>query len=147
MRRCDTLEELLATSDLISLHVPLYDATRNLIDAAAIASMKDHAILVNTARGGVVDTTAVAAALDAGRLRGVALDVLPDEPGTDADPLYAGWRAGQPWADKVILTPHCAFVSEEGMEELRRKGARTVARLLRGEPLRNIVNGVAEPSR
>jgi len=147
VRRCETLDELLATSDVISLHVPLCDETRNLIDEAAIALMKDHAILVNTARGGVVDTTAVAAALDAGRLRGVGLDVLPSEPGTDADPLYAGWRANKPWADKVILTPHCAFVSEEGMSELRRKGARTVARLLRGEPLRNIVNGVAEPGR
>lgn len=144
VRRCETLDELLATSDLISLHVPLDDGTRNLIDAAALAQMKDQAILVNTARGGVVDTAAVAAALDAGRLRGVGLDVLPSEPGTDADPLYAGWRAGKPWADKVILTPHCAFCSEEGMEELRRKGARTVARMLRGEPLRNIVNGVAE---
>ena len=147
IRRCDSLEELLATSDLISVHVPLNDETRNLIGAEAVAAMKDQAILVNTSRGAVVDTVAVAAGLDAGKFRGVGLDVLPSEPGTEADPVYAGWRGGASWADRVILTPHCAFVSEEGMEELRRKGARTVARLLRGEPLRNVVNGVAEPQR
>lgn len=142
VRRCESLAELLAQADIVSLHVPLTDETRNLIDAAAIAQMRPEAVLVNTARGGVVDTTAVAAALEAGRFRGVALDVLPSEPGTDADPLFAGWRAGRPWADRVILTPHTAFYSEEGLEDMRRKGAREVRRLLEGRPLRNVVNGV-----
>lgn len=145
LRRCETLAELLAQSDLVSLHVPLTDETRYLIRAETIARMRPEAVLVNTARGGVVDTAAVADALAAGRFRGVGLDVLPSEPGSDADPLFAGWRRQEPWAERVILTPHLAFYSEEGMEELRRKAARQVRRMLEGRPLRNVVNGITEP--
>ena len=145
IRRCETLEELLGQSSIVSLHVPLYDETRNLINPETLAQMKDDAVLVNTARGGVVDTTALATALDAGRLRGVGLDVLPSEPGSDDDPVYAGWRGGADWADKVMITPHTAFYCEQGLEEMRRKAARTVRRLLSGQRLRNVVNGIAEP--
>lgn len=142
LRRCWSLDELLAQSDVVSLHCPLTDETRNLIGTAALARMKDGAVLVNTARGGVVDTAALAATLAAGRLRGAGIDVMPEEPPPDDDPLIAGWRAGAAWAERVLITPHTAFYCEEGLEEMRRKAARTVRAALAGEPLRNVVNGV-----
>jgi (S)-sulfolactate dehydrogenase len=100
-----TLDALLAEADVLSLHVPLLPATRNLIDAQRIALMKPGAILVNTARGGVVDEAAVAAALASGRLGGAALDVFDKEPLPAGSPL-----AGCP---NLILTPHIGGVTAE----------------------------------
>jgi (S)-sulfolactate dehydrogenase len=101
------LDDLLAASDVVSLHVPLTAETRHLIDAAALARMKPGAVLINTARGGVVDEPALAAALGRGALGGAALDVFETEPLTAA----AGARfAG---LGNVILTPHVAGVTEE----------------------------------
>jgi (S)-sulfolactate dehydrogenase len=105
-----TLDALLAGSDVLTLHVPLLPATRNLIDAARIAAMKPGAILVNTARGGVVDEAAVAAALASGRLGGAALDVFEKEPLKAGSPL-----AGCP---NLILTPHIAGVTAESNERV-----------------------------
>lgn len=99
------LDALLAQADVVTLHVPLTPATRGLLDARAIASMKSGAVLVNTARGGVVDEAAVAASLRSGHLGGAALDVF------DAEPLPAGSPlAGAP---NLILTPHIAGVTAE----------------------------------
>jgi (S)-sulfolactate dehydrogenase len=103
-------DALLAQSDVVTLHVPLVPATRNLIDAKRIAAMKPGAILVNTARGGVVDESAVAAALVAGRLGGAALDVFEKEPLPAGSPL-----AGCP---NLILTPHIAGVTTESNERV-----------------------------
>ena len=101
-RPCDAL---LAEADVVSLHVPLLPSTRNLIDARALAAMKPGTVLINTARGGVVDEAAVAAALRSGHLGGAALDVF------DAEPLPAGSPlAGAP---NLILTPHVAGVTAE----------------------------------
>jgi len=97
--------EVLGEADVVTLHVPLSPATRNLLDAARIATMKPDAILINTARGGVVDEAAVAAALRAGTLGGAALDVFEHEPLGAGSPL-----AGCP---RLILTPHVAGVSRE----------------------------------
>ena len=99
------LDELFAVADVVSLHVPLVDSTRNLVDARRLALMKPHAILINTARGGIVDEAALAAALHAGRLGGAALDVFAREP----------LAAGSPLADapNVLLTPHVAGVTAE----------------------------------
>ena len=105
-----TLDALLAQSDVLTLHVPLLPATRNLIDARRIAAMKPGAILVNTARGGVVDEAAVAAALASGRLGGAALDVFEKEPLPAGSPL-----AGCP---NLILTPHIAGVTAESNERV-----------------------------
>jgi len=99
------LRDVIARADVLTLHVPLTAATRNLIDAAALATMKRGAILVNTARGGVVDETAVAVALRAGALGGAALDVFADEPLAAGSPL-----AGCP---NLILTPHVAGITAE----------------------------------
>ncbi len=102
---CPTLEQLLVESDVVSLHIPLVAETRNLINAARLASMKQNAILINSARGSIIDETALAAALRANRLGGAALDVF------DTEPL----PAGSPLADcpNLILTPHIAGVTAE----------------------------------
>lgn len=104
------LDALLAEADVVSLHVPLVDSTRNLIDATRLARMKPDAVLINTARGGVVDEAALAAALRAGRLGGAALDVFDDEPLRAGSPL-----AGAP---KLILTPHIGGVTRESNERV-----------------------------
>jgi len=118
------LPELLATSDVVSLHVPLTDATHNMIDAAAIAAMKRGSILVNAARGGVVDETALCAALKAGHLGGAALDVFAREP-VDA-------VAGAAFADvpNLVLTPHIAGVTDESNVRVSAVTAEAVARHL-----------------
>ncbi|HEX3097249.1 MAG TPA: hydroxyacid dehydrogenase [Usitatibacter sp.] len=116
------LDALLARSDVVSLHVPLIPATRGLIGAERLARMKPGAILVNTARGGIVDEAAVAAALREGRLGGAALDVF------DAEPLAAGSPlAGAP---RLILTPHIAGVTVESNERVSSMIASRVAEAL-----------------
>lgn len=102
-----TLADLLRVSDVVSLHVPLTDATRNMIDAAALTTMKPDAILVNAARGGIVDEPAVAAALRAGTLGGAALDVF------DREPLKGPDGAVFEGVPNLILTPHIAGVTAE----------------------------------
>jgi (S)-sulfolactate dehydrogenase len=99
------LDGLLAESDAVTLHVPLTGETRHLIDAARIGRMKPGAVLVNSARGGVVDETALVAALRAGRLGGAALDVFEREPLPAGSPF-----AGVP---NLVLTPHVAGVTRE----------------------------------
>ena len=114
--------EVVAQADVVTLHVPLTPATRNLIDAARIATMKPDAILINTARGGVVDEAAVAAALRARKLGGAALDVFDHEPLGVASPL-----AGCP---RLILTPHIAGVTRESNERVSSLIARKVSEAL-----------------
>lgn len=105
-----SLDELLAESDFVSLHVPLTDATRNLIDAVAIAKMKQGAVLLNTARGAVVDSKALADALNAGKLSGAGIDVFENEPPIAKNhPLCS--------AKNTVVTPHVAFASREALEK------------------------------
>lgn len=104
------LDELVAAADVVSLHVPLVEATRGLFDARRIAQMKRGAVLVNTSRGGIVDEQAVAAALKAGALGGAALDVFDAEP-LPASPYFAG-------CPNLILTPHVAGVTAEANERV-----------------------------
>lgn len=104
------LETLLQTADFISLHVPLTEATKNLIDAKAVALMKPGAVLLNTSRGPVIDSEAVAAALNDGRLGGAGIDVFENEPPIAAEHLLCG-------AKNAVLTPHVAFASREALEK------------------------------
>ncbi len=141
--RADRLDAVLARADVISLHVPLTDETRGMIDAEALARMKHGATLINTSRGDVVDTRALLAALQAGRLA-AALDVLPSEPPSPDDPLFAAWLDNaDELRDRLILTPHAAFYSQESLVDLRRKSAETVRDYLSDGRLRNCVNGIA----
>lgn len=119
------LAEVLASSDVVSLHVPLTAATRGMIDGAAIAAMRPGAILVNAARGGIVDEAAVAEALARGTLGGAALDVFAEEPLPDRRATFAG-------VPNLILTPHVAGVTAESNVRVSRVTVANVARVLRG---------------
>ena len=118
-------ETLLQTSDYVSIHVPMMPETENLFGADAFAQMKPDALLVNTARGPLVDTEALAKALDAGEIGGAALDVMPVEPPPADSPLLG--------RDNIILSPHTAFYSVEALDELQTKTARGVVDVLKGE--------------
>ncbi len=121
------LVPLLAMSDVVSLHTPLTAQTHNLIDAAAIASMRPGAILINAARGGVLDEAALIEALRTGRLGGAALDVFASEPLTAA--AGAAWRE----LPNVVLTPHIAGVTEESNVRVSQVIARSVRETLQSQ--------------
>lgn len=141
IRRVDSLEELARQSDAVSLHVPLSPATRGLAGAAFFAAAKPGMVLVNTARGGVVDLDALYAAMRDGRVAGAGLDVLPTEPADLRSPLLRDWHEGAPWlADRLLVTPHSAFYTPESARDMRAKAARTAARYLRDGVLENCVN-------
>jgi len=128
------LDELLTHSDVVSLHATLDAQSRGLVGERALAAMKPSAVVVNTARGGLVDTPALIAALDAGRIAGAALDVLDVEP---ADPTVRAALARHP---KVILSPHAAWYSEESIVALKTEVAREAVRVMSGEAPRSPVN-------
>ena len=127
-----SVDEICREADLISLHAPLAAETRHLIDARRLALMRPTAILVNTARGGLVDLDALHAALAAGRILGAGLDVFEHEPPDPAHPLFA--------LDNVVVTNHIGWYSEEAMRELQLKTAQEAVRVLRGEPPRHWLN-------
>lgn len=120
-----TLDELVQRSDVISLHVPLTDETRGLFDAARIAAMRHGSILLNAARGGVVDEAALAAALRSGHLGGAALDVFAQEP---LDAAQGALFAGVP---NLLLTPHIAGVTDESNVRVSRVTLEAVLRHLK----------------
>lgn len=126
VERMASLEGLLAAADAVSLHVPLTDSTRHLIDAKALAAMKPGALLLNAARGGVVDEAALAEALRSGALGGAALDVYENEPlGRQDGGRFAG-------LDNLVLTPHIAGVSVESNQRVSRVTMENVRRVLEG---------------
>ncbi|HXW40086.1 MAG TPA: C-terminal binding protein [Xanthobacteraceae bacterium] len=122
---CVSFDDLLARSDFVSLHAPLQPATRGMMNAKTFAKMKKGAVLINTARGPVIDEAALVAALDSGQLGGAALDVAATEPPPQDWPLLH--------RDNVIVTPHTAYYSVEALEELQSKCASDLARVLSGE--------------
>jgi len=109
------LTDALPDADVVSLHCPLTDATRGLVDARFLAALKPDAILINTARGGLIDESALIAALAAGRLGGVGLDVLSVEPPPANHPLT---DARAPWASRVVVTPHIGWGAIEARRRL-----------------------------
>jgi D-3-phosphoglycerate dehydrogenase len=127
-----TFDEVLAQSDVVSLHVPLMAATKHLINATTLAKMKPSAVLVNTSRGGVVDTEALIVALKNNTIRAAALDVFETEPLPKDHPLTA--------LDNVILTPHAGYYSEESLIELKTRPVENAAVVLSGKQPRNIIN-------
>jgi D-3-phosphoglycerate dehydrogenase/C-terminal binding protein len=141
LRRVEKLDDLLRQAFIVSVHCPLTPETMHIIDSRALALMPDRSFLVNTARGATVDATAIPAAIRSGKLAGAAIDVLPQEPPPDDHPLLVAWRdPADPCHDRVILNPHSAFYSEEGLLDMRVKGAQACRRALLGEVLRNVVN-------
>jgi glycerate dehydrogenase len=128
-----SLETLLTTSDVISLHCPLSEATRGLIGAAELASMKQSAILINTARGGIVDEQALLNALQNNQLQAAAIDVLSEEPPRKRNPLI------EALSSRLIVTPHVAWASQAARQRLTNELSENIAAFLRGAP-RNVVN-------
>lgn len=125
-------DELIRRADVVSLHVPLNAHTRHLVGADVLAAMKPGAVLVNTCRGGVVDTEALIEALRSGAIRAAGLDVFEQEPLPEGSPLFE--------LPNTALTPHAAWYSEESQVELKRRTAQNVADVLAGRRPRNIVN-------
>jgi D-3-phosphoglycerate dehydrogenase len=124
--------ELFARSDVVVLCCPLTPETRGLVDAPTVSLMKPHALLVNVARGPVIDTPAVLAALREGRLGGAALDVHDNQPLTGDEPLFT--------APNLLLTPHVAGVTDSSMRSMSEAAVGTLLALLRGERPANVVN-------
>jgi D-3-phosphoglycerate dehydrogenase / 2-oxoglutarate reductase len=122
-----SMEQALATADILSLHAPLNEATRHMMNAQTLSSLKPTSLLVNTARGGLVDSLALANALDNGHLAGAGLDVFEQEPLPRDHPLFN--------CANVLLTSHVAWYSETSGVELQRMAAEEAVRALRGQPL------------
>lgn len=141
VRRVESLDELLAQAHVVSMHCPLTAETRHIMRAETIERLPFGSYLVNTSRGAVVDTSAIPMAIVSGRLAGAGIDVLEHEPPPAGDPLVAAWRdPSHPAYHRVIVNPHTAFYSEEGLTDMRVKGAEACRRALVGLPLRNVVN-------
>ena len=126
------LEELLSESDVISVHVPLTENTRHLVDAAEFALMKPDALLINTSRGGVVNETALAAALQNNQIAGAGLDVFGEEPVSTDNPLLK--------LDNVILTPHTAALTRECVTRMATEAANCVLEIFAGREPPNVAN-------
>jgi phosphoglycerate dehydrogenase-like enzyme len=139
-RRLDTLGDLIAESDVVSVHVPLNSETRGMVDDDVVRAMRPGACFVNTARGRVVrDVESFHEPLRSGRLTGVGLDVLPEEP-PDAGPLLQAWRRRESWLDgRLIINPHAAYFSQAAYSEMRRKAAVNALRILNGQEPYNIL--------
>jgi len=121
-----TLDQLFSECDYISLHVPLKEETRQMVGTRELEMMKEGAIIINTARGAVLDEAAVAEALSDGKLAAAGLDVFEQEPLPEASPLRE--------LSNVVLSDHTAYYSVESIIELKTKAAQNVLRVLRGEP-------------
>jgi glycerate dehydrogenase len=126
-----SLEAVFAEADVVSLHCPLDEDNRGLVDRARIATMKRTALLINTARGALVNERDLADALDAGRIAGAAVDVVSREPPAADNPLLG--------AKNCLITPHLAWATQEARRRLTAITAANVAAFLRGEPI-NVVN-------
>jgi glycerate dehydrogenase len=127
-----SVDELLQRADAITLHCPLNDNTRHLIGEAELAKMKPHAFIVNTARGGLIDEQALAAALRRGHLGGAATDVLVQEPPVDGSVLLAQD------IPRLIVTPHTAWGSQEARQRIVGQMAENAAAFRSGKPLRRV---------
>lgn len=139
--RVRSLDEVMARADVLSVHAPLTNETRGMIGAASLAKAKPNLIVINTARGPIVDLDALAAALKDGRIAGAALDVLPKEPADPENPLIKAWRAREPWTEgRLVLTPHAAFYSPSALEDMQRKAVEVVVAYIRDGVLMNCVN-------
>jgi phosphoglycerate dehydrogenase-like enzyme len=131
VERCHRLEELLSQAEFVSLHCPLTTETRHLLNARTLALLPRGAYVINTARGPCVDADGLLGALESGQVSFAALDVVEEEPLRDE-------RLRR--HERIVLTPHTAFYSVEGFQEMRSKGAVEARRILTGEPVRNAVN-------
>jgi C-terminal binding protein len=136
VERVRSLEALMEQTDTLSIHAPLTAETRGLVSLAMLERLPKGAIVVNTARGPIVDVDALAGLLKRGHLAGVGLDVLPVEPPAEPIPeLLRAYRAREPWCEgRLIITPHSAFFTPHAWEDIRIKSAETMHAALVGRP-------------
>ncbi len=141
IERTSTLRELLGRSDTLSVHAPLTPETRGMLGREELALLPKGAVVVNTARGPIVDIDAIAELLRAGHLAGVGLDVVPVEPPVEPVPeLIRAYRAREAWVEgRLIITPHSAFHDPEAWEDIRVKGAETMRAALLGPRPQNVI--------
>ncbi|WP_375137285.1 MULTISPECIES: NAD(P)-dependent oxidoreductase [Halostella] len=127
-----SFDDLIGRSDVLSLHAPLTEETEGVINADQFERLPEDAILINTARGEIVDEDDLVEALDKGTLSGAGLDVLAVEPPQSENPLLG--------RDDTIVTPHAAWYSDEALERVRNRGTKNAIAALRGEATEGIVN-------
>jgi D-3-phosphoglycerate dehydrogenase len=132
-----SFDDVMRNSDFISVHTPLTNETRHMVNAEAIRMMKKSAYLINVARGAIIDTVALSQALMQGEIAGAGIDVFESEPLPADHPLRN--------APNTLLNSHAAWYSEESLTQLQASAGEEVARVLRGEPLKNPVNKPANP--
>lgn len=141
IERSYELEDLIEKSDTISLHTPLTDETKNMVNETFFTHMKVGSYLINTARGEIVNFDALENALRKNRVSGVALDVLPVEPPDINHTLIQDWYNEESWLDgRLIITPHSAFYNEDSFIEMRRKAASEALRVLLNRSPLNCIN-------
>jgi len=135
------LGSTIENADIVTFHTPLTDETEQMADSTFFDQLQDDAVVVNTARGGVIDLDVLYEELKSGRVRAAGLDVLEEEPPEQEHPLINAWRRRDPWIQgRLILTPHAAFYCDEAIVEMRTKAALTARDYLVNETLRNCVN-------
>lgn len=140
-RRVASAEALFEEADTVSIHSPLTDETRAAINGNLLGRMKERAVVVNTARGPIVDLDAVYEALKSGALAGAGLDVLPQEPADASHPLIQAYMAREDWLEgRLMISPHAAFYSPPGLRDLRSKAVATAAQRIRDGSVRNCQN-------
>ena len=141
VQRAATLEELLAQTDTLSVHTPLTRETRGMLGLKELSLLPRGAVVVNTARGPIIDIDALAALLKSGHLAGVGLDVIPVEPPVEPVPeLLRAYRAREDWTlGRLIITPHAAFYSPQAWDDIRSKSAETMRAALLGLRPQNVI--------
>jgi len=141
VQRAATLEELLAQTDTLSVHTPLTRETRGMLGLKELSLLPRGAVVVNTARGPIIDIDALAALLKSGHLAGVGLDVIPVEPPVEPVPeLLRAYRAREDWTlGRLIITPHAAFYSPQAWDDIRSKSAETMRAALLGPRAQNVI--------
>jgi phosphoglycerate dehydrogenase-like enzyme len=141
VQRAPTLEALLSQTDTLSVHTPLTRETRGLLGLKELSLLPKGAIVVNTARGPIIDIDALATLLKSGHLAGVGLDVVPVEPPVEPVPeLMRAYRAREAWTlGRLIITPHSAFYSPQAWDDIRSKSAETMRAALLGPRAQNVI--------
>jgi phosphoglycerate dehydrogenase-like enzyme len=141
IQRAATLEELLSQTDTLSIHAPLTRHTRGLLGLKELSLLPKGSVVVNTARGPIIDIDALATLLKSGHLAGVGLDVVPVEPPVEPVPeLIRAYRAREAWTlGRLIITPHSAFYSPQAWDDIRSKSAETMRAALLGPRPQNVI--------
>ena len=140
IQRIKNMNDFLKKLDVISIHTPLTEETNNLVNDNFLKKIKKGCILINTARGQILDKNSIYKYLYSGHLSGVGLDVYPDEPPKKDDKLYRLWKDKKNFSHKIIFTPHNAFFNKHSYIELREKAAITIKEYLEQKIISNQVN-------